>query len=286
MQYIVVKKFTNVQVFLILVYMEITGNLRKMLTANGEVIQYALPLGDQKVNLNELIGHRVKMVYQGIIHCIRCGRETSKSFAQGYCYPCFTTAPETEDCVLRPELCRAHEGIARDMEYARTHCLIEHVVYLSLTSGIKVGVTRNTQVPTRWIDQGAIRAIEIARTPNRYTAGLAEVALKKHMDDKTNWRKMLTGPGPQGIDLSQEKRKMSDFVPEDLRQFLVLEDRETFLNYPVASYPEKVNSLNFDKDTEVSGTLEGIKGQYLFFSGNRVINIRKFGGYLVSFRAE
>ena len=170
--------------------MEIVGNIRKMESFHGEVINYFLPLGDQKVAMNELIGKSLSMEFQGQIHCIKCGRKTGKSFAQGFCYPCFTTAPETEECVLRPELCRAQEGVARDMEYAKQHCLGEHVVYLSFTSGVKVGVTRHTQVPVRWIDQGAIRAIEFARTPNRYTAGLLEVAMKAHIADKTNWRKL------------------------------------------------------------------------------------------------
>lgn len=264
--------------------MEMTGDLRKMIPVSGDVVRYTLPLGEERVAMNDLIGHQVMLEYQGTIHCIRCGRETSRSFAQGYCYPCFTTAPETEDCVLRPELCRAHEGISRDLEFAKTHCLIEHVVYLSLTSGIKVGVTRSTQVPTRWIDQGAVKAIELARTPDRHTAGLAEVALKHHVADKTNWRKMLTGPGPEGYDLVAEKQRMSSLLPGELKKYVVPEDRITRLSYPVNRYPEKVKSLNFDKEAVVSGILEGIKGQYLLFSGNRVINIRKFGGYLVRLR--
>jgi hypothetical protein len=261
--------------------MEITGNLRKMESSQGEVVHYQLPIGTQKLGMNELIGHQIHMEYMGKINCVRCGRETNKSFAQGFCYPCFSTAPETEECVLRPELCRAHEGVARNMEYARNHCLIDQVVYLSLTSGLKIGVTRSTQVPTRWIDQGAVKAIELARTPNRYTAGLIEVAMKAFMADKTNWRKMLTGSGPDGIDLPTEKKRISQLVPEDLKVFLTEDSNVTELAYPVDQYPEKVKSLNFDKDPQVSGVLNGIKGQYLMFNDNRVINIRKFGGYLV-----
>ena len=164
-------------------------------------------------------GQEISMQYKGRINCLKCGRETKKSFAQGYCYPCFTTAPETEECVLRPELCRAHEGIARDMDYAKKHCLIEHVVYLSLTSGLKVGVTRNTQVPTRWIDQGAVKALELARTPNRYTAGLIEVALKSHIADKTNWRKMLSGSDPGDMDLLKEKERLTGSDARGLMTF-------------------------------------------------------------------
>jgi hypothetical protein len=266
--------------------MEMYGNIRKMATSPGDVIRYRLPVGEVEIDLNPLIGHQFQLEYLGKIHCIRCGRETSKSFAQGYCYPCFISAPETEDCVLRPELCRAHEGIARDMEYARNHCLIEHVVYLSSTSGLKVGVTRHTQVPVRWIDQGAVQVVELARTPNRYTAGLIEVALKAHMSDKTNWRKMLTGKGSAEDDLYAEKERISGMVPEDLQQYLVSGIKLTELKYPVTRYPEKVKSLNLDKDRIISGILSGIKGQYLIFNDDRVINIRKFGGYLVRIQVD
>jgi hypothetical protein len=261
--------------------MKHTGNIRKMEAFPEKVVQYFLPLGNEKINMNELIGTPITMEYLGHIHCIKCGRETRKSFAQGYCYPCFTTAPETEECVLRPELCRAHEGVARDMEYAKKHCLSDQVVYLSLTSGIKVGVTRSSQVPTRWIDQGAIRAVELARTPNRYKAGLLEVALKAHIADKTNWRKMLSDSDPGDADLLKEKQRLSSLVPSDLASFITKDKHLLEFEYPVLHYPEKIKSLNFEKDPVVSGVLTGIKGQYLMLDQNRVINIRKFGGYLI-----
>jgi len=267
--------------FLILDPMEIVGNINKMVSSSEDVIQYELPLSSHKVPMNKLIGGEIQLVFEGKIHCIKCGRETKKSFAQGFCYPCFTTAPETEECVLRPELCRAHEGVARDMDYAEKNCLIEQVVYLSLTSGLKIGVTRSTQLPTRWIDQGAVRALVFARTPNRYTAGLLEVAMKKHLMDKTNWRKMLSGPDPGLRDLNEDKQRLKAQVPEELSSYISDAEEMAELNYPVISYPEKIKSLNFDKDPLVSGTLLGIKGQYLIFDQNRVINMRKFGGYLV-----
>jgi hypothetical protein len=264
--------------------MELSGNIRKMEGFQEKVIQYFLPVGIQKVHMNDLLGSHISMEYQGHIHCIKCGRETRKSFAQGYCYPCFTTAPETEECVLKPELCRAHEGLARDMEYAMKNCLTEQVVYLSLTSGIKVGVTRSHQVPTRWIDQGAVRALEFARTPNRYQAGLMEVALKEHLADKTNWRKMLSGSDPGGVDLLLEKNRLVPLIRGELSSHITGAMEEVSLQYPVLQYPEKIQSLNFDKDPLVSGVLMGIKGQYLMLDQGRVINIRKFGGYQISFR--
>lgn len=264
--------------------MESIGNIRKMEVIHEKLIQYYLPVGSHKVYMNKLIGTTIAMEYQGQINCIKCGMETRKSFAQGYCYPCFTTAPETEECVLKPELCRAQDGIARDMEYARQHCLTEQVVYLSLTSGVKVGVTRSSQLPTRWIDQGAISALELARTPNRYTAGLLEVALKVHLADKTNWRKMLSGPAPEVVDLAREKQRLIPLVPAEMAPYITSNMHPLELEYPVIQYPDKIKSLNFDKDPHVSGELTGIKGQYLMLDQDRVINMRKFGGYQVRFR--
>jgi hypothetical protein len=167
------------------------------------------------------------------------------------------------------------------MAYAERHCLIEHVIYLAVTSGLKVGVTRNTQVPTRWIDQGAVRVVELARTPNRFEAGRIEVMLKEKVNDKTAWRQMLTGPGPRGIDLQVEKERVGRLLPGEFGKYLVKENKIMEIAYPVTKYPEKVRSLNLDKGPVVKGVLSGIKGQYLMFNDQSVINLRKYGGYLV-----
>lgn len=259
-----------------------TGLLLKMRTTITHVVNYFLPIGGEEIAINTLIGKQLKIEYSGNIYCIKCGRKTKTSFAQGYCYPCFKSSPETEECVLRPELCRAHEGISRDMEFARNHCLIEHVIYLALSSSVKVGVTRYTQIPTRWIDQGASFAIELARTPNRYMAGLIEVALKKHLSDKTNWRKMLMGEIPNDINLEEEKQKTIALLPPEMQQYASSDNTITEIHYPVKTYPSKVTSLNFDKQPIVEGVLEGIKGQYLIFTSGAVVNIRRFSGYQVS----
>lgn len=259
------------------------GNLRKMITEHRHPVLYKLPLSDSLIDLNPYIGKQINLNFLGQINCIKCERKTNKSFSQGFCFPCFQSAPETEECVLRPELCRAHEGIARDMEFAKNHCLIDHYVYLSLTSSIKVGVTRHTQIPTRWIDQGASQALIIAKTPNRYTAGLIEVALKNHLADKTQWQSMLKGIVKGNSNLLEEKERIMDLLPEELQQFFVKENNVTELKYPLSQIPEKVKSLNFDKEPAISGTLTGIKGQYLIFDNLYVINIRKFAGYLVEF---
>ncbi len=257
------------------------GNIIKMRVEHDSPVNYFLPVGEKEVFMNSLLGKNIFIRFEGKINCIKCGRETKSSFAQGYCYPCFISAPETEDCVIRPELCRAHEGIARDMDFAKAHCLIDHIVYLAGSSDIKVGVTRHTQIPTRWIDQGASYAIRLARTPNRYLAGLIEVSLKDVFRDKTNWRYMLMNRIPENISLIDEKRKAKSALPGKLKQYVIDDDEIFSFIYPVEIYPSKVKSVSLDKSSEFAGKLAGIKGQYLIFKDGEVLNIRKHGGYLV-----
>jgi len=265
--------------------MDYEGNIIKMRAEYNSPISYYLPVGGKEIFVNSMLGEDISVKYKGRINCIKCGRETKTSFAQGYCYPCFISAPEAEECVLHPELCRAHEGIARDMEFARGHCLIAHFVYLALSSEIKVGVTRNTQIPVRWIDQGATRAVKLARTPNRYLSGLIEVALKAVFRDKTNWRRMLSSNIIDNIDLITEKRKAEYSVPDQLKPYITNDDEIFTFNYPVSQYPEKVISINLDKLPEYTGKLTGIKGQYLIFKDGNVLNIRKHAGYLIQIKA-
>ncbi|MDP4207179.1 MAG: DUF2797 domain-containing protein [Bacteroidota bacterium] len=263
--------------------MEHTGAISKMITTPGTPVEYQLPVGDEFVAINPLLGKEISLTWKNEIRCINCGRVTKKSFAQGYCYPCFISIPETEECVLRPELCRAHEGIARDMVWATEHCLQDHFVYLALSSEVKVGVTRQSQIPTRWIDQGASQAIKLAKTPNRYTAGLIEVALKKHLTDKTNWRNMLLDKIAEGISLFEKKQQIGELLPAELTQYLCTDDTITEILYPSVSTPTKISSLDLEKLGTIQGTLTGIKGQYLIFDEGKVINVRKYGGYVVSF---
>jgi Protein of unknown function (DUF2797) len=261
--------------------MEATGHLRKMKSEASRPVRYALPLDDAAIPMNDAIGAAVRLRWSGKIVCIGCGKKTKKSFNQGYCYACYLNSPENEACVLRPEECRAHEGVARDMEWARTHCLIEHVVYLALSSDVKVGVTRHTQTPTRWIDQGASAAIVLARTPNRHLAGLIETDLKRFMKDKTDWRKMLKDEVAD-IDLVAAKKTAAAQMNADLKRYLVNDDAIVRLEYPLPTPPQKASSLSFDKQPEIGGTLIGIKGQYLIFEGGAALNIRKHQGYEVA----
>ncbi len=189
---------------------------------------------------------------------------------------------------MQPETCRAHEGISRDMAWSKNHCLTDHIVYLALTSTTKVGVTRESQIPTRWIDQGAWKAIRLARTPNRYIAGLIEVALKSLFTDKTNWQKMLKDIRADDIDLIQEKDKAWEFCMQagpkvsDFSSYFIDEDDVTEIHYPVEKYPDQIKSINFEKSDIIESRLIGIRGQYLIFSDNRVFNVRRHSGYKVS----
>ena len=258
-----------------------SGSLRKMHTRLEDVVHYTLMLDDTPIDMNARIGQTIKLSFDGQINCIACDRLTKKSFGQGFCYPCFRDAPEASECIIRPELCRAHEGEARDMAWAEKHCLTEQIVYLARSSAIKVGITRASQVPTRWIDQGATDAIIFARVPNRYTAGLVEVAMKEHLTDRTNWQRMLKNEVIDA-DLVAKKALVSDALDADLRQFIDTDDTVCSIDYPVDRYPEKVKSVGFDKQAEIEGCLAGIKGQYLIFDDNRVLNIRKHNGYRIT----
>ncbi len=256
------------------------GNLRKMSVLLEDTIRYDLNLSED-IDVNQLVGSNIQLNWNGQIICTCCGKNTKKSFGDGFCYTCFITAPEATECTLRPELCRAHLGEGRDPEWEQRNHNTPHIVYLAATDIVKVGVTRLNQVPTRWIDQGASSAIRLAETPNRYEAGMLEVALKSFFADKTNWQRMLKNEIDESIDLVEEKWNLHDQLPADLTQFFSENDEIISLNYPVLEFPEKVKSLSFDKTPTISGKLMGIKGQYLLFEGGEVLNIRKHTGYSI-----
>jgi hypothetical protein len=231
--------------------------------------------------MNDLVGQSILLNWNGQIVCPSCSKQTKKSFGDGFCYTCFISAPEAAECNIRPELCRAHLGEGRDPEWEERNHNTQHIVYLAASDIVKVGVTRISQVPTRWIDQGATAAIRLAETPNRYEAGILEVALKEFFSDKTNWQRMLKNEVDDSIDLIEEKWNLFDQLPSDLSKFFTENDDVTVLNYPVLEFPSKVKSMSFDKTPVISGKLMGIKGQYLLFEGGDVLNIRKHTGYQI-----
>lgn len=265
--------------------MKASGNLRKMRTQLGEPVQYTLHLNGEDIPMNDFVGKPIELLFTGQINCINCGRQTKKAFGQGFCYPCFMNSPMNSECIIRPELCEAHMGQGRDPEWEERMHNKPHCVYLALTSGVKVGVTRMDQIPTRWIDQGAWKTILVAETPYRQLAGEIEVFLKEFVSDKTHWQKMLKNVRNEEADLLEEKERLLDELPEDLGQYYSENDEVIEINFPVLTYPEKVKSMNFDKEPKVEGVLNGIRGQYLLFEGGRVINLRKFSGYFIDFSA-
>lgn len=264
--------------------MQQEGNILKMHTELATPVKYSLPLGESKVDMNALIGKNISLEFNGQINCISCGKQTKTSFGQGFCYNCLQTAPEASESIMRPELSKAHLGIARDMEWAEKHDLIDHIVYLAVSSEIKVGVTRIHQVPTRWIDQGASSAIKLVTTPNRHIAGVIEVFLKKHFTDKTNWRAMLKNEVAQNINLVEEKNKVINLLPRELQKYAEPDNDITSIVYPVEEFPEKIKSIGFDKIPKIVGQLSGIKGQYLIFENGTVLNVRKHNGYYIKIK--
>ncbi|KEA62391.1 hypothetical protein ADIMK_3531 [Marinobacterium lacunae] len=271
-----------------------TGALRKMEVALDSPVQYKLRLDDDSlVDMNQLIGQPIAMKYEGVINCLHCGRKTRKSFNQGYCYPCFTRLPQCDSCIVKPETCHFHEGTCRDPAWGERNCFAPHVVYLANSSGLKVGITRRTQIPTRWIDQGAVAALPILEVDNRLHSGLLEKVFSAHVSDKTNWRAMLKGDIPE-VDLAAERDRLLALCADEIDALrsqhgeaairTLPEQAGVAITYPVIEYPKKVATFNLDKSPDVNGTLLGIKGQYLILDSG-VINIRKFGAYQVSLSA-
>ena len=254
--------------------------LKKMNTKLEDVVQYTLDIHGESIVMNDLIGKQIKIEWSGVVIC-GCGKKMDSFYrGSGYCYKCYWESPLASQSIFKPELCTAHLGIEeRDLEWEKKFQLAPHYVYLANSSGIKVGITRGTQGVIRWMDQGASQAILLAEVPNRRFSGDIEVALKKYVDDVTNWRKMLSGK-PAAVDLVKMKEELSIHVPEELKQYILPDNTVTEINYPVREYPKKINSTKLDRTPIIEGELKGIKGQYLIFDGDRVFNVRSHEGYI------
>ena len=261
--------------------MQYQGVLTKMQTEIGAPIQYYLVFENSFLHLNQLLNKTIEIQFLGY-QCLNCSKK-KKIFRQGFCYDCFTRSPSAGDWIMKPELSTAHLNVEdRNLDYEKKVQLQPHIVYLALSSEVKVGVTRKSQMPTRWIDQGANAAIPIVEVPNRYLAGITEVALKSYYADKTNWQKMLKNDF-EPVDLIAERKKTELLIPSEVQEFFYSTKEELCqLDYPVLEYPKKVSSLNLDKSLMFSGKLMGIKGQYLIFEDGTVFNVRTFEGYVVS----
>lgn len=256
------------------------GVLKKMMTENADEIQYYLDMKTDFLNMNQLLNKEISLNFV-TYECLSCHLE-KQVYRQGFCKSCFFDAPNAGDWIMRPELSKAHlDEEDRDLTYEKAVQLQPHIVYLANSGNVKVGVTRKTQVPTRWIDQGAHEAIEIVEVPNRYLAGITEVALKDHVGDKTNWRKMLKND-IEDVNLVEWREKLKEFIPEEAKEYFIENNSETNLKFPVLKYPLKPKSLNLIKTPTYKGKLIGIKGQYLIFEDETVFNVRSNEGLVVS----
>ena len=257
------------------------GNILKMKGSLGDVVNYQLPIGDELLLMNQLLEKKVTLDFVGEINCLDTGKKIKKSYGQGYSYESFMKLACCDVCIVKPELCHFDKGTCREPEWGEKNCFQPHVIYLSDTSSVKVGITRHSQVPTRWIDQGAVRAVPIVQVDNRKISGQVEVELKSMFADKTNWRNML-----KGLQADEDLEELKENVFEEFGDLFddmgaeEIENGMTKINYPVVEYPKKITSLGFDKNPKVEGILLGIKGQYLIFDIG-VINIRKHQGYKI-----
>ncbi|MFO1257297.1 MAG: DUF2797 domain-containing protein [Gammaproteobacteria bacterium] len=270
------------------------GILRKLIPLQREVVVYQLPLSDELISLNEHLGKTISLTFEGQINCVACNRTISKSYQQGYCFPCTRKLAQCDFCVIQPNRCHFHLGTCREPEWGLAHCMILHWVYLANTSSLKVGITRAHQAPIRWMDQGATSALPIYEVKTRRHSGFLEALFATEISDKTHWQNMLKGIPPD-VDLNEARLQlraklstglqdvMERFEPESIEW---IENPKLYeFHYPVLEYPTKIKAFNFDSNPVVLSKLLGIKGQYLIFEEG-VLNVRKFSGYNVGFKIE
>ena len=268
----------------------ISGNLGKMKTHLREGLAcYELVAGEDSIPLNDKIGQKISLQFENLILCVNCRKETKKSYGNGYCGRCFSSLAECDLCIVRPELCHHHKGTCRDPAWGEKHCMTHHIVYLANSSEIKVGITRQSNIPIRWIDQGAIQGLPLLRVSSRLQSGLFEKLLAETVPDKTNWRNMLKGGVPE-LDMEEERERIFAICGEGLEELEeefgedaieYLDDANVIsISYPVQQYPQKIKSLTFERTPLIKGTLWGIKGQYLILDCG-VFNVRRNSGYQV-----
>lgn len=270
--------------------MKAEGNIRKMHVELSNPVQYHLPLYQnldkgELIDMTGLVGKHISIRFDGTINCVATGKKINKTFGEGLSYDAWRNNPEAVESIINPELDQSHLGIGlRNLDWERERHARPHYVYLALTSTMKVGVTRDRSIPSRWIDQGAWKVMKFAKTPYRQKAGMIETELKAHISDKTNWRKMLTDERGE-VNFTEERMRLKKLLPVPLRQFVLPVDDILEINYPVIEYPEKVKSFKLDTVPEIDAKLMGIRGQYLIFEEGKVINLRSHAGYRVSIEA-
>lgn len=266
-----------------------TGTLRKMRTRLERPVSYelvdALDSGNV-AGVNELLGRRIRLSHEGEVRCVHCGAATKKPYGEGSCYRCFVALPQNDLCIVKPELCHFHDGAnpCRDPGWGERNCFVPHVLYLAAGAGLKVGITRHTQVPTRWIDQGASRAMAILSLPDRRSVGLAERVAGEIFPDRTPWQAMLKHQLAD-LDLAAERDRALAHLAGRIEAEILADPLEVAIEYPALEWPTKVKSANLQKTDRVEGRLLAVKGQYLILEDS-VINLRKHSGHVVRLAVE
>ena len=267
----------------------IEGRILKMETHLADsAAHFHLPFGQDRVEMNSLVGKKIAFHFTGEINDIITGEKIRKSYNSGYSYKNFMSLAQCDLCIVRPELCHYHEGTCREPRWGEKYCFVNHIVYLSLTDNLKIGITKASNIPYRWIDQGAVKALPLVQVKDRYTSGLIESELAKKYRDKTHWKKMLADKRENDdIDLPSFREQIFDnycdlFDDMDAQD---LDEDVVEIVYPIKRIPKSITSLSFDKQQSFEGELLGIKGQYLLFE-EAVINIRRHQGYCLKMDYE
>jgi hypothetical protein len=261
----------------------IEGYIRELKHAyGGEIpIRYLFQTDQTELSINEYLGQQISISYTRRKACVNCGRSVKKLYQNGYCYPCMTTLAECDLCIVKPHDCHFHKGTCRDEEFAESHCMIPHYVYLAYSSNIKVGLTRKGRQFTRWVDQGALAAVLVAELPTRKQAGELEMEIAKTMQDKTDWRKMLVAKSVEEVDLLSVRADVIAKLTDEYQGFVLTNEPIHQFSYPaLPDHEVKLSSLALDKQETVTGRLLGMKGQYMILDTG-VFNVRKHNGFHV-----
>lgn len=259
--------------------MQLSGFIQPLKHKHTDPVTYFWQFPNREIHINDLLGEEIEIRFLGEKACVYCGRKIKKTFNNGSCYPCFRDRAENDLCIVKPHQCHFHLGTCRDTSFGERHCMQPHIVYLAVSDDVKVGITRKNNQLKRWIDQGAVAAVPIAEVPDRKTAGEIEVHLAQFLKDKTNWRRMLKNEITEQ-DLLKVRTDIEEKIPEEYQGFYNGNHEPLTFQYPYLEVPEKIKSLNLDKQDRIKGKLLGVKAQYLILESG-VINIRKFSGYKV-----